>query len=86
MKKVKPTIEHEGDVLYWATYETRNFTFDAFGKTEKECLAALKAGIRRHGEEYTGANVNEMLSTVREEFHAVKVKAGLCLRDRDSIK
>jgi hypothetical protein len=36
-------------VLYMASFESSNFSFDAFGETREEALAALKAGLRVHG-------------------------------------
>lgn len=38
--------------LYYAVVETRNFTFDAFGKSDAEARKALGQVIRKHAKQY----------------------------------
>lgn len=38
--------------MYRASLETRNFHFEAFGKTEQDAYAALRNGFGRHASQY----------------------------------
>lgn len=38
--------------IYRANYESRNFSFEAYGKTEQDARAALMIGLLRHMDQY----------------------------------
>jgi hypothetical protein len=38
--------------IYRANYESRNFSFEAYGKTEPDARAALMIGLLRHTHQY----------------------------------
>ena len=38
--------------IYRASYESRNFSFEAYGKTESDARAALMIGLLRHMDQY----------------------------------
>jgi hypothetical protein len=38
--------------IYRANYESRNFSFEAYGKTEQDARAALMIGLLRHTHQY----------------------------------
>ena len=38
--------------IYRANYESRNFSFEAYGKTEQDARAALMIGLLRHMHQY----------------------------------
>jgi|LakMenEpi03Aug12_release.lakeMendotaPanAssembly.Ray.scaffolds.fasta_scaffold2191839_3 hypothetical protein len=38
--------------IYLATAETRNFSFQAIGESERSAKASLLKGLRLHGEQY----------------------------------
>ena len=38
---------------YMAKFESRSFTFEAFGHTEAEALKLLRAAFERHAEQYS---------------------------------
>ncbi len=84
--KVKPTINHvPKHTLYWGNYETRNFSFDAFGRTEQKCLEHLISGWIKHCQEFGVEDkyVHETIVTMKEEFYPIPIMDGVCYRDRD---
>jgi ferredoxin-thioredoxin reductase catalytic subunit len=38
--------------MFVATLSTRNFSFEAYGRTHDDAWGALVQGLRRHGEQY----------------------------------
>jgi len=38
--------------IYRAWYDSRNFSFEAYGLTEREAKASLIKGLRLHGKQY----------------------------------
>ncbi len=38
--------------IYRANYESRNFSFEAYGKTEQDAKTALMVGLLRHMHQY----------------------------------
>jgi hypothetical protein len=43
---------HDYQKIWVATLQTQNFSFSAYGTTEKEVLFALKQGLATHGEQF----------------------------------
>jgi len=66
--------------FFWARVETSNFTFDAFGATEPEALAALEKGWREH-QRQSGAWL--AWEELREDIGIVMIGTGRCFRDRE---
>ena len=43
--------------MYKAMFESRNFSFEAYGTTQENAIKALKKGLSKHGRDYgVGSN------------------------------
>jgi len=69
------------DTLVWLRFETRNFTFDAFGKTKAEAWTALRKGWAEHVKN-TNADPG-YLNEFKEDVQEIHVSPGVCVRDLD---
>lgn len=70
-------------VISAAKVDTRNFSFEAFGRTEKEARDALLAGLYKHRDQY---ELNESWADDHLEDANVRyVSFGDCLRDREML-
>lgn len=68
--------------FYWAHLATSSFTFDAFGATKAEALAALQRGWEKHRKQ-TGATWT--WEDIGIDVGVIAVTPGACLRDRDRL-
>lgn len=69
-------------VIYQATFDSRNFGFEAYGHTEQEAREALIAGLRQHARTH-----NISLNWFSEEdFQVLPFTFGEAYRDRERIK
>jgi hypothetical protein len=78
----------KGDLCH-ASVDTRHFSFDAYGRTEQEALAALKNGLLRHvqmqGGEVGTAWVDELMDPANGDVHVTHAKFGSAYRDREFL-
>ena len=67
--------------MFQASIDTRHFSFEAYGETEAEALAALLAGLDRHAVQYRiePGFVSIDHATIRQ------IAMGVCYRDRAPI-
>jgi hypothetical protein len=59
--------------IYRANYESRNFSFEAYGKTENDAKTALIVGLLRHMHQYSLAAdwyCNDDISVVEYQLNA----------------
>lgn len=68
--------------LYFAWYESRNFTFEAFGVTAAEAKKALIDGLKTHAVQY---NTDEKHWWYDDDICVVKRIVGDCYRDGSLI-
>jgi len=71
--------------LWWAHLETRNYEFDAFGLTEAEALAELKAGWRRHRLQ-SGATMTWSELVEGGDVNAMEIETHTCYIDRHRVE
>lgn len=69
-------------LFFWAHFETRNFTFDAFGNTRREARAALRAGWATHQKQYHATLTWKELAC---DVTVQAVRPGQCLRDMEKL-
>ena len=70
---------------FWHAYlETRNFAFDAYGKTEAGARRAMGAAWRAHQREYSGRNVASW-SEFNDDVCVDEVMLGAGYRDREQV-
>lgn len=70
---------------FWtAKFETRNFTFIAYGETKAEALAALDVGWRAHVSEYTSADPS-YLRDCADGVGVMEHETGACYRDSEKV-
>ena len=70
--------------LVRATFETRNFTFDAYGCTEAQALNNLSQGWEEHCKVYKGADPHYLAERL-EEVEYQTFEEGGCYRDDEQI-
>ena len=66
-----------------ATLETRNFTFEAYGKDKAEALTVLMAGWSVHARQY---GCQENFEPFQEDVNYQTVNLGWCYRDGSCLK
>jgi len=69
--------------IYHASYESRNFTFDAFGTTAAGAREALLTGLRTHAIQY---NTDEKHWWYDDDIFVVERVIGACYRNHGIIK
>lgn len=67
------------NTVFFARYDSRNFSFEGFGATEAEALQALHKGLKRHGKEY-GCAPGWFYP---EDIFVREIRLGAVYRDRD---
>jgi hypothetical protein len=70
--------------VYFAHYESRNFTFEAFGLTPNEAKGALLIGLEKHAKQYADRLEDEHW-WYDEDIWIEGRQVGVCYRDRDTI-
>lgn len=71
------------DEFYHAVVDTRSFTFDAFGLSERDCYEQIEDAWRVHVKQ-TGADP-EYINRFRDGISICKVRIGSVLRDRETL-
>jgi hypothetical protein len=69
--------------IYYAYFDSRNFSFDAIGKTKQDAISALTAGLNAHAEQY---GLDKDWVDVDEEIYVRQIQFGAAYRDRDLIR
>ena len=69
--------------IYYASAESRSFTFQAIGSTYNEAIGTLHKGLRIHAKKY---NLNPKWFEEWADIRVEEIKAGECLRDHEPIK
>lgn len=68
---------------FWrAVFETRHFTFEAYGSTRVEAIATLKLGWIKHCLQ-AGADL-EYINEYEDDIDAYEVELMSCYRDREN--
>lgn len=69
-------------MLFYLRLETRNFTFDAIGRTRDEAICAMREGWEKHRAE-TGATLT--WNDVRDDVSDRELLLGECYRDGELL-
>lgn len=69
--------------MYKAIYDSRNFTFEAYGETEKVAIASMKVGLRNHAKQY-GIEL-DWFEPYIGDIYTVEFALGSCYRDSEKI-
>ncbi len=74
--------------MYKASVDTQKFSFVAFGHTEESVRAALRAGLKKHADQYLSSQVDGgagWVKDVLEDANILEFKDGDCFRDTHRI-
>lgn len=73
--------------MWIASWESRNFSFMAMGKSKEHAKDALTDGLRAHGKQYglEGDWFARQYDDWHEEINYVRLAAGECARDGERI-
>lgn len=66
-----------------AEFETRHFSFEAYGATQAEALSALEAGLSKHATQYHLSP--DWYEDDRDDIVFESFTAGVCLRDGETL-
>lgn len=69
-------------VMWRAVYESRNFSFEAFGTTEDEAREVLLDGLNIHADQY-GCDSDWFHS---EDIFVEKIESGRAFRDHQPLR
>jgi hypothetical protein len=70
--------------IYRAYYDSRNFSFEAYSKSEKTARAKLLEGLHKHGEQYK-LDPDWYLYDGRDDIYTQEIDLDTFYRDRDTI-
>ena len=70
--------------IYRARYETRNFSFESFGSTPDQAIAAMHIGLETHAKQY-GLAVN-WWEKYQNDLSVHDFVIGECYRDNEPLK
>jgi hypothetical protein len=70
--------------MYRLTFETRNFTFEAFGTSQRECEKALRKGWKKHCKQYPDAD-KDYLTQCWDSLNLDEISLNSCMRDHDIL-
>lgn len=71
--------------IFIASFDSRNFSFEAFGKTEKQARTAFAKGLAVHRKQY-GAAVGAMwVNEAIAEMEVRKVEIGAAYCDQEPL-
>lgn len=69
------------DSIFYAYYDSRNFSFDAIGTDKRSAIQTLLDGLNKHGEQYN----LESDWFYKEDIQVREMKFDQCYRDRDTL-
>jgi hypothetical protein len=70
--------------FYKAYYDSRNFSFEAYGKTQAIAKATLLDGLQKHGKQYSLAPDWYLYNGV-DDIYFEELKLNATFRDRSEI-
>jgi hypothetical protein len=70
--------------IYRAYYDSRNFSFEAYSKSESQARAKLLEGLHKHGEQYK-LDPDWYLYDGRDDIYTQEIDLDTFYRDRDTI-
>lgn len=70
--------------MYKLSTDTRNFSFEAYGNTEEEATAAMRAGLEVHRNQCPSIKP-EWVDEIIADANLTHIKAGQCYRDNDVL-
>lgn len=74
--------------IWMAWYDSRHYSFDAFGRTKDEAIDALVDGLRQHGRQLS-LELNwweDQRVAAEDQFEVREIELGRAYRDREQIK
>jgi hypothetical protein len=69
--------------VYYAYFDSRNFSFAAVDLTREKALQSLIAGLEKHTEIF---DLETDWYSVEEDLHVIPMKIGVAYRDRSEIE
>jgi hypothetical protein len=76
-------INSESKTMFKANYQSRNFSFEAYGETEKVAIASLKLGLKNHAKQYDIPP--NWWKEYGEEIYTNEIALGSSYRDNEKI-
>ncbi len=77
--------QHEAMKIVMAAYDSRNFSFEAFGVDEAQARAAFGRGLREHGRQYRGDVSEDWIAEAERDVSIRMVELGACYRDGEPV-
>ena len=75
---------YPSEITVWiASFESRHFNFDGYGRTEEEAIGSLKRVLKNHTRQYQLGNTDWYCV---EDFSLLRVRTGVGYRDGAEIK
>lgn len=71
--------------IFIASHDSRHFSFDAFGSTEKEAREAFQRGLDEHARQHAFRVSREWADEVMAELDVRQVQLGAAYRDREPL-
>jgi hypothetical protein len=71
--------------IYFAHYDSRNFSFEAFGTTEVEARNALLDGLKEHAKQYAD-RIEDAHWWFDDDVGVEERTIGVCYRDGSEVK
>jgi hypothetical protein len=65
--------------MFKALFDSRNFSFEAYGETEKVAIASLKVGLTNHAKQYDIEP--DWWKQYEGDIFTVEIALGSCYRD-----
>jgi hypothetical protein len=69
--------------IYYATAESRNFSFQAIGATYNEAIGTLHKGLKAHAKQY---NLEPKWFEQWADIRVEELENGITYKDRDPMK
>ena len=65
--------------MFKALFDSRNFSFEAYGETEKVAIDSLKVGLTNHAKQYDIEC--DWWHKYDGDFYTIEIHCGSCYRD-----
>lgn len=69
--------------IYYATAESRNFSFQAIGSTYNEAIGTLHKGLKAHAKQY---NLEPKWFEEWADIRVEELESGIVYKDREQMK
>ena len=70
--------------IFKAFYDSRNFSFEAYGKTQAIAKATLLEGLQKHSKQYD-LDADWYLYDGEDDIYFQEIELNVTYRDRDTI-